>query len=123
MGIVHHSNYIRWMEDARIAFLKEKGLDFHAMEQRGITAPILSVSCRYMRPVRFGDEVDIAVSVEAVKGIKLCLFYRMSVREREMVCEGRTENGLVDLALQPVRLKRDYPDIYEILVGDKFAKS
>ena len=33
MGIVHHSNYIRWMEDARIAFLKEKGLDFHAITE------------------------------------------------------------------------------------------
>jgi acyl-CoA thioester hydrolase len=64
-GIMHFSNYFRYMEAAETAFLRDRGLSVHWSEagaQYGF--PRVSVSCDYARPVRFEDEVEIAVIVE-----------------------------------------------------------
>lgn len=47
MGITHHSNYIRWMEEARVAFLKEIGWDYAKLEEMGIISPVIDVQCQY----------------------------------------------------------------------------
>lgn len=47
MGITHHSNYIRWMEEARVAFLKEIGWDYAKFEEMGIISPVIDVQCQY----------------------------------------------------------------------------
>lgn len=57
MGITHHSNYIKWMEEARIAFLESIHLPFQLVEERGIASPVVGVSVDYKNPVTFGDEL------------------------------------------------------------------
>ncbi|NLB15722.1 MAG: acyl-CoA thioesterase, partial [Clostridiales bacterium] len=48
MGIVHHSNYIRWMEEARCAWRYEKGFGLETFEKVGVVSPVVSLSCRYI---------------------------------------------------------------------------
>ena len=43
MGITHHSNYIRYMEEARIELLEKLGYGFDRMEAEGISSPVVSV--------------------------------------------------------------------------------
>ena len=47
MGIVHHSNYIRWFEEARLDFMEKIGCSYAAVEASGIMIPVLSASCQY----------------------------------------------------------------------------
>ena len=51
MGIIHHSNYIKWMEEARIDFMKEMGFGYGEVEKRGIVSPVAEVSTTYKKPV------------------------------------------------------------------------
>ncbi|MFQ7173111.1 MAG: acyl-CoA thioesterase [Thomasclavelia ramosa] len=44
MGIIHHSNYIRWFEEARIDYMNQIGLTYKKMEEEGIISPVLSIS-------------------------------------------------------------------------------
>ena len=67
MGIIHHSNYIRWMEEARNDFLSKIGYSYSRMESEGITSPVVSVSCEYRSPVRFDDAVEIKTSLSGYK--------------------------------------------------------
>jgi YbgC/YbaW family acyl-CoA thioester hydrolase len=63
-GIVHFANFFRFMEAAEVEFLRSRGLSVMAtMEDRTISFPRVSASCDYLRPVRFEDVVDIAVSI------------------------------------------------------------
>ena len=55
MGIVHHSNYIRYFECGRMAMLDEVGLPMHKIEEMGIMMPIIAVECRYKFPAKLGD--------------------------------------------------------------------
>ena len=54
MGIVHHSNYIRWFEEARTDFLEKLGMGYDRMEAEVIISPVLSVSCEYKTMTYFG---------------------------------------------------------------------
>ena len=57
MQVVHHSNYIRFLEECRMDFMKQIDLDYVAMEEKGIMIPVLSVECDYQNPARFGDTI------------------------------------------------------------------
>ena len=61
MGIVHHSNYIRYLEEARCFFLENIGMPFSEIENQGITIPVLGVNCTYKHHVTFGDTLLIKV--------------------------------------------------------------
>ena len=116
MGIVHHSNYIRWMEEARIAFFDAIGWSFKHIEEMGIISPVSAVECRYKAPTRFDDFVDIKVKILEFRGVKLKLGYIMT-REGEVVCEGITEHGFLNQEGKIISLKRNYPDLYADMVA------
>jgi acyl-CoA thioester hydrolase len=59
MGIVHHSNYIRFFEEARCDLLDVCDLPYNLMEEKGIMSPVLGVSCRYKQHVTFGDSIEV----------------------------------------------------------------
>ena len=77
MGLIHHSNYVKWMEEARIAFMDELGVSYRALEESGIVSPVTGISVDYKKPVRFDDEVEIKVSVVNYTGVKLEIAYSM----------------------------------------------
>ena len=62
MGITHHSNYIRWMEEARVAFLDGTGWDLARLESLGIVSPVVAVECRYKQTTTFPETIWIGVS-------------------------------------------------------------
>ena len=116
MGIVHHSNHIKWMEEARVDFLDQIGLSFRRMEDLGIFSPVLSVECEYKTPAFFGDRIAVAVGIEEYKGLRLVVKYIMTSAESgEIVAEGRTKHCFVDAAGKPIALRKSFPEINAIL--------
>ena len=115
MGITHHSNYIRWMEEARIAFLAGIGFSYAKLEEMGVISPVLSVSCQYMAPTTFDDDVFITVKITEFRGVKLHLAYDMKNAEGKTVCEGTSEHGFLNREGHPIRVKREFPELYQAL--------
>lgn len=116
MKIVHHSNYIRWMEEARVAFLESIGWGYDRLEEDGIVSPVTSVECKYKISTRFPEVIRIAVMVEEFKGVKLKLRYEMLNAKDEVVCEAHSEHCFLDAAGNIVRLKKTHPAFFEELV-------
>lgn len=117
MGITHHSNYIRWMEEARIDFLRQIGWDYDKLETEGIISPVTAIDCKYKKPTTFPDEVFIRVSVAEFKGVVLRLKYLMSKGDGETVFEGNSEHCFLSKEGKVIRLKRDYPEFYALLTS------
>ena len=115
MGITHHSNYIRWMEEARGRFLDEIGWNYKKFEDEGIVSPVISLSVDYKHPTRYEDEVFIKVRVIEFKGVKLKVGYTMKNAEGTVVCEAESSHCFVDKASVPVRMKKLYPAFCELL--------
>ena len=117
MGIVHHSNYIRWMEEARIDFLGQIGWDFDKLEEMGIVSPVLAVECRYKEVTRFPEEIQIDVSVKEFRGVRLILEYQMrKCGSENIVTVGTTEHAFLDKDYKPLRLKKTHPELCQALM-------
>ena len=71
MGIVHHSNYIRYFEYGRIKMLEEIGLPISEIEGRGIMLPVVSTYCVYKTPARMGEMLRIVSTVETMPMAKM----------------------------------------------------
>ena len=78
MGFTHHSNYIRWMEEARIHFFDQLGWSYQKFEDEGVISPVTAIECKYKQTTTFPEDVYISVSVDALRGLKLKLKYTMT---------------------------------------------
>lgn len=115
MGIVHHSNYIRWFEEARSYVLDELGFGYEKMEESGVISPVLSVDARYRTMTRYGDVVQIDTCITEYNGIKMSLSYTISDRETgEVRCVGKSSHCFLNRDGKPVSLKRSFPDIHTV---------
>ena len=115
MGITHHANYIRWMEEARIDFMDQLGFPYSKMEAEGVVSPVRSVSCTYLKPSTFGDLVCISVSVESFNGVVLSIRYTMTNQKNETVCEAQSEHAFINREGRIVRLDKEQPEFCEKL--------
>ena len=115
MSITHHSNYVRWMEEARVDFLSKIGWDFDKLEASGVASPVISIEVKYKGSTTFPEVVTIHVKVLVLKGVRLTIGYEMKNAEGKVVCEARSEHCFINLEGRPIRLEKDCPDFYEAL--------
>lgn len=110
MGITHHSNYIRWMEEARVDFLDRIGYGYAKLESDGIISPVIGAECQYKHPTTFDDEVKITVGAEEFKGVRLVITYTMTnATTGDLVLTGKTMHCFTDVNGKPIILKKQFP--------------
>lgn len=95
MGIVHHANYLRWFEEARVLWLEEHDQPYAAYIEMDLHFAVTGVEVDYLRSARFDDRVRVATWVEAIRGASLRMAYRIT-REDELLVTGATEHAAVD---------------------------
>lgn len=91
MGIIHHANYVKWMEEARVAFMDEMlGFGYVEMEANQVFSPVVGVELKYRRPVWFADQVEIEVTIASYTATTLVLSYRIRNVTKDTVCTTAT---------------------------------
>lgn len=115
MGVVHHSNYIRWMEEARVAWMNALGFGYRRMEACGVVSPVVGITLDYHRPVHFDDEVEIRVRVRKYTGVVLELAYEIRFPDTGKVCTDGTSRHCFLKDGRTVSLKKALPEMDEIL--------
>lgn len=116
MQIVHHSNYIKWFEEARMYLLEEMDFGYHQMEENGIVIPVLSVQADYKSMVRFGETVEIEAKVTTFTGVKLVVSYEIrDVETKELRTIGQSKHAFLDKdSYRPISLKRKHKELYAL---------
>lgn len=116
MGIIHHSNYIRWMEEARLDYLEQLGWGYRKLEDSGLLIPVTGIGCTYKSPVRFGDTVLIFVRVAAYQGVRLTLSYRIADRETGLLrAAGTSGHCFCSRSGKPIRLRKFSAELDRLL--------
>lgn len=118
MGIVHHSNYIRWMEEARVDFLSNLGWEYRKMEELGVVSPVTAIEGKYKRSAKFDDIVSVAVFVTDFRGVRLCLKYEVRDSEGMLLFVGKSEHCFMDREGNILNMKKAYPDFYANLAAE-----
>ena len=114
MGIVHHSNYIRWFEEARTDFLEKIGIPYHVVEEAGIISPVLSVECKYKSKVKYGETVTIETTMIQYTGLRMRIRYAVYGSEGKLRSTGETSHCFVNEKGRPVSLKKVRPEWDEL---------
>ncbi len=116
MGVAHHSNYIKWMEEARVDLLDKIGYGYVKLEADGIISPVLTVECEYKKPLHFGDEFEVMPEILEFKGIRLIIGYTFT-SAGETVAQGKTSHCFLTPDGRPIALKRQFPEFDAVLKG------
>jgi len=116
MGVTHHSNYIRWMEEARIEFLDRIGYSYFKLEEDGIMSPVIGIECDYKATTTFNDEIEIDVKVKEFKGVRLVIEYVMTnAKTKELILKGVSKHCFVNKDGKPIILKKEFPEFDGVL--------
>ena len=106
MGIVHHSNYVRYLELARIRWLDEHDQPYRDYVADGFHYATTHVEVDYMKPAAYDDVLEIRVWLEEVRGASLRMAYAVE-RSGELCVTASTEHALVDRDGRPRRIPRE----------------
>lgn len=115
MGVIHHSNYIRWMEEARVDMLNQLGYPYRKFEEMGYISPVLHAECEYKKSVRFDDEVRITVTLKKLGRVKFTLqydIYNMSEGGELSAC-GTTTHCFLRKDGRPVLIDKEMKEFSE----------
>ena len=96
MDCVHHSNYIRWFEEARTYLMDQGGFGYAQMEALGVMSPVLKAQAEYRTMTRIA--------------------FTYIVRDKEtgaLRCQGRTEHCFLGPQGRPVSLKKACPAYHQ----------
>ncbi len=113
MGITHHSNYIRWMEEARVSLLSQMGWPLERLEEMGLSIPVVALDCKYKHPTTFADQVSITVELVKYGGVRMTLSYEMRKADGTLACTASSEHCFLDQTGRIVRLQREYPEFFQ----------
>ena len=117
MSIIHHSNYVKWMEETRVAFMDSIGYSFRRMEQTGIASPVVGITVDYKKPVEFDDDVEVRLSILKYSGAVLELGYEFFNVTKGEVCTTATSKHCFVKDGRIVSLKKVLPEFDEILTS------
>ena len=114
MGITHHSNYIRFMEEARVDWMDQLGYGFDRMEAEGVVSPVVAIECRYRHTSTFKDIIDIEVGVAEITALKISFKYTMRVGSNT-VCTATSTHCFLEQG-RPVSLEKRFPELYKRII-------
>ena len=123
MGVTHHSNYIRWMEEARIDFFDRLGWSYQKFEGEGVISPVTAIECKYRQTTTFPEDVCISVAVDSFRGLKLKLRYIMTNSAGKVVCEASSEHCFIGRDGRFIRISKEYPEFWQVLKEQMAASS
>lgn len=115
MGFVHHSNYIRWMEEGRIDYMRALGIDCRKLEEQGVIIPVTGVSCTYLRSVYFDDMVEVKVFLTAFNGVRISFRYEIW-NGGALSATGESGHCFLGPGGVPVNLKKRFPALCDAAV-------
>lgn len=116
MSIVHHSNYARFLEEARIDLMENYNLPFAELEDRGYMIPVLELQGSFIEAVRFGETVRIYVYIDTVTSARFKFKYKIfDAKTGKLKHTAESSHCIIDSEFRPVAFKRLPQDLKDRL--------
>ena len=120
MGIVHHSNYIRYFECGRHIALVNLNLPIQEIEKRGIMMPIVNVTCNYKIPAKQGDWLRIVSTIKEPPKVKIVVDTVIYNEAGDVVCTGSVTLGFIhSQTRRPTRVPDFVAEVFVPYFADK----
>ena len=113
MGIVHHANYLLYLEQARIEWLDRKGINYSNLEKEGIMLPVYNIDISYKKPLTFGENFTVKVNTLGISGVKISFAYEILNSKNEISTTATVV--LVFMSAETRRPMKCPNDLYKII--------
>lgn len=118
MAIAHHSNYIRWFEEARLYYMEQAGISYAELEHRGIMIPVVDVQCSYLSSAHFHDCLEIRPVLTKYTGVRMNFRYEIRFQKDGTLCAtGTSSHCFLDKNRRPISIKHRAPDLHTLLTN------
>lgn len=105
MGVVYYAEYLHLFERARSLFIRERGMSYAEVEQRGFYLPIREARCRYRSPIRYDQRILVRCGIEKWSRASLKFIYELYDEHKQVLhATGMTEHACVTPQGRPVRI-------------------
>lgn len=122
MGVVHHSVYPLYFEEARTELMRAMGTSYAELEGRGFMLPLVDLGIRFRRGPAYDDVLRLEARIESFNGVRLRLGYRMFRKaDGEFLAEGHTEHAVVDRGFRPRRMPGDVAELFHRAMEEEGA--
>ena len=116
MHIVHHSNYARYLEEARLNIMDQVGLSYDKLEKIGIIIPVLELHDYYLKSITYGDIIEIRPEIVKLTPVRFTLKYEIyRSGTDELLHMAETSHAFLDSDFKPMNLKKKHPDVFMIM--------
>ena len=114
MGFVHHSNYLRYFELARIEWISTLGFSYQKMEERGYLMPVINANIEFKRPLTFGNSFRVKIQSKEIPKVKFELIYEIILDKDIIIARGSTILAFLSSHnLKPVRCPKFFSDLFK----------
>ena len=104
MGIVHHSNYLKFFEFARIEWLEKLNIPYHEIEKNKIILPVVKCELKFLKPLVFGDTFKVKVHCTKKPTSSIEFSYEIFNNSGEKTTEGKTLLAFLNSdSMKPIR--------------------
>lgn len=119
MGVVHHSNYLRLIEDARMDWLEDHVMNYNEMEQMGVIIPAVSATGNFKMFLRYDDKFSIRVKLVKFTGVRMKFEYEIYNVDTGVLCyDGESEHYFAEAEeYRPISIKKKYPEMFKAFKG------
>ena len=114
MGIAHHSNYFSWMEAARAELMRDRGMSYRELEERGYLLPVKEAYCRYRKSLKYDDTIVIESRLLVLGGASIKIGYQIFKKgEEKPSAEGYTLHPFTDKNGKVVKTPDFFKKLFE----------
>lgn len=92
-GIVHHSNYFKYFEEARGELLRSLGYPYSKLREKGFEVVLLNASCEFIKPLYYDEEFEIRLILEELNRFFFTFSYEVFCKE--LRARGSTRHCMV----------------------------
>ncbi len=108
MGVVYYGNYFEWFEQARDNYLRNRGMSYAEVEERGIFLPVTETFCRYLYPARYDEEIKVKTWVKKVARASIVFGYEVYnlTSQDKLMTQAETTHACVNKEGKITRIPR-----------------
>ena len=115
MSVVHHSNFVRWLEEARTEYFDSAGFSYAKTESLGVMSPVTGLNLQYKSFAKFGDTFTVRLKMIKYTGVRFVIEFSIINQNDTVLFEGQSSHAFVGKDYRPVSLSKAIPELHEIL--------
>jgi len=97
MGVVYHGNYASYFEIARTEWLRNLGITYKELENKGIMLPVISLFFNFIKSAKYDDVLTITVILKKKPLVKIEFDYKIYNQNKEKISIGNSVLAFMDM--------------------------